>query len=115
MWASLGGTDWSGASTDYVGPYNSSYYTPYQALNTDTSSGANSPWANAWGNYGGAAIGAVGNYLSNLQQQKNNAEMMKLDAKLQIELAQKKRDYQLEDRKYSQQAIGKWAKYFGGS
>ena len=27
MWASLGGTDWSGASTDYVGPYNSSYYT----------------------------------------------------------------------------------------
>ena len=40
---------------------------------------------------------------------------MKLDAKLQKELAQKKRDYQLEDRKYSQQAIGKWAKYFGGS
>ena len=112
MWASLGGTDWSGASTDYVGPYNSRYYTPYQALNTDTSSG---PWANARSNYGGAAIGAVGNYLSNLQQQKNNLEVAKMDAKLQKELAQKKRDYQLEDRKYSQQAIGKWAKYFGGS
>ena len=49
----------------------------------------NLPKGHHWVTFGGAAIGAVGNYLTNLQQQKNNAEMMKLDAKLQKELAQK--------------------------
>lgn len=64
-----------------------------------------------WVAVGVAAVGAVGAYASASSAADSQQESMEAQLKAEKELAQQKRDWELEDRKYRQAAVGNWAKY----
>lgn len=65
----------------------------------------------SWVAVGIGVVGAVGSYAS-AQSAEDQAEQLSEDQiKAQKELLQMKRDFELEDRKYRQGAVGNWAKF----
>lgn len=53
----------------------------------------------------------VGSYASSKAQSSAQKKAAETDAAAQRELTELKRQYQLEDRKYNQDAVGAWGKY----
>lgn len=59
----------------------------------------------------GAAIAVVGGYLASEAQAGAQEDAQKSEIEAQKELQANKRKYELEDRKYRQDAVGAWGKY----
>lgn len=59
----------------------------------------------------GAAIAVVGGYLASEAQAGAQEDAQKSELEAQKELQANKRKYELEDRKYRQDAVGAWGKY----
>ena len=59
----------------------------------------------------GAAIAAVGSWLASKSQKKSQKNQMEDQAKLQREMLEMQRKWQLEDRAYRQGAAGAWSKF----
>lgn len=113
MYAYLNMPDYTGSMSNYAGPYSNSY-NPSQMNNTQPmqdTSGAGM----GWGNITGSLISGSANYFQQAAQQKQAAEMAKLSAQAQKELLEQQRGFQMEGRKYRQEAASKWKKYFGGN
>lgn len=64
-----------------------------------------------WGVAIGAAVSVVGGYLSSEAQAGAQEDAQKAELEAQKELQANKRKYELEDRKYRQDAVGAWGKY----
>lgn len=56
-------------------------------------------------------IGAVGSYAASKQQSSQNKENLEQETKAEMDLAKLKRQWQLQDRQYNQNAVGNWAKF----
>lgn len=59
----------------------------------------------------GAAVAAVAGYATSKSQSKSSKDSAKYQAEAMKEIERMKRQWQLEDRKYNQDAVGAWAKY----
>jgi len=94
----------------YIAPTQNNYvstdpsYDPYSA-DTGLSSGNNSMW--------GSIISGIGSYAGAQSSQDASAEQAKMSAEAKKELLAQQRGYDLEDRKYKQEAVSKWSRYFG--
>lgn len=64
-----------------------------------------------WGVAIGAAVSLVGSYASSKAQAGAAKDSAKAQAEAQKEITELQRQYQLEDRKYNQDAVGAWGKY----
>lgn len=65
------------------------------------------------GSMWGAVLNGVGSYLDSKAQADAAAQNAKLSAKAQLELQKQQREYDLQDRDYRKEAVGRWSKYFG--
>lgn len=63
----------------------------------------------------GAAVAAVGAYAASQAQSKGSSKAAKQDAEARKEIERMKRQWQLEDRKYNQDAVGAWSKFLDPS
>lgn len=64
-----------------------------------------------WGVVAAAVIGGVASYASAQSAEEAAKDNAEAELKAQKELLQLKRDFELEDRKYRQDAVGNWAKF----
>jgi hypothetical protein len=67
--------------------------------------------AEVWGAVVVAGVAAVGTYAASRSASKNAKQAQENEIEAQKELARQKRQYQLEDRKYNQDAVGAWGKF----
>lgn len=65
----------------------------------------------AWVAVGVAVVGGVASYASAQSAQGASEDAQKAELEAQKELQANKRKYELEDRKYRQDAVGAWGKY----
>lgn len=64
-----------------------------------------------WGLAVAAVVGGVASYASAQSAEDAAKDSAEAELKAQKELLQMKRDFQLEDRKYNQDAVGAWSKF----
>ncbi|HEY6018608.1 MAG TPA: hypothetical protein VIY48_01585 [Candidatus Paceibacterota bacterium] len=64
------------------------------------------------GSLWGTALSAVGGYLDSRAQADAAANQAKLSAQAQLELQKQQREYDLQDRQYRKDSVGKWSRYF---
>lgn len=60
-----------------------------------------------------SVLGGIGGYAQSQVDADSARDQAKLSAKAKLELAKQQRQYQLDDRAYSQGAVSKYSKYFG--
>jgi hypothetical protein len=65
----------------------------------------------SWVAVGVAVVGGVASYASSRSASKGAKDAAKRDIEAEKELLQMKRDFDLEDRKYRQDAVGAWGKF----
>lgn len=65
----------------------------------------------SWVAIGVGVIGGVASYAGSKAQSSANKENLEAETKAQMQLAEQKRQWQLLDRKYNQDAVGNWAKF----
>lgn len=68
-----------------------------------------------WGVVAGAVISGVAGAASSKAQSKSAKDAAKYEAEAKKEIERMKRQWQLEDRKYNQDAVGAWGKYLDPS
>jgi type II secretory pathway pseudopilin PulG len=64
-----------------------------------------------WGVVAAAVIGGVASYASAQSAEDAAQDSAEAELEAQKELLQMKRDFELEDRKYRQDAVGNWSKF----
>jgi hypothetical protein len=65
------------------------------------------------GSLWGAVISGIGQYASSAAEADAAANQAKMSAKARLELQKQQREYDLQDRDYRKESVGRWAKYFG--
>jgi len=69
----------------------------------------------SWIAVGVAVVGGVASYASAQSAEDQSEANLEAQIKAQKELAEQKRGYELEDRKYRQGAVGNWSKFLDPS
>ncbi len=94
-------------------------YDPYSGgwgnyVSTDPTYSAygNSSGGMGMGSLWGAVLNGVGQYAQSAAQADAAANQSKLSAQAKLELQKQQREYDLQDRDYRKESVGKWSKYF---
>ena len=61
----------------------------------------------------GAAISGIGQYFQSAAEADAAANQAKMSAQAKLEQQKQQREYDLQDREYKRDAVGRWSKYFG--